>query len=114
MIIGTRDQDTACLRAAALQDLPCRLVGMIASKRKTLQIIKNLEAEGTSLENILPRFHGPIGLDLGRHKSPPAVALSIMAEIQALRFGGTGLPMDVANRREDLLAGRRITAKIQG
>lgn len=114
MVIGTRDQDTASLRAAALQDLPCRLIGMIASKRKTLQILKNLEAEGTDLSNVLSRFHGPIGLDLGRHKSPAAVALSIMAEIQAVRFGGTGESMDVANRREELLVGRRPAAKTHG
>ncbi|MFP5503564.1 MAG: XdhC family protein, partial [Candidatus Sericytochromatia bacterium] len=35
------------------------------------------------------RFHAPIGLDLGG-KSPAAVALSIVAEIQMVRNGRTG------------------------
>ncbi len=107
IVIGTRDQDTASLRAAALQELPCRLIGMIASKRKALQILKNLEAEGVDLGAILPRFRGPAGLDLGKSKSPQAVALSIMAEIQAVRFGGTGKPLDVANRRDEVVSGRK-------
>lgn len=108
LVIGTRDQDTAALRAAALQRLPCRLVGMIASRRKTLRILESLEAEGVDLSDILPRFRGPVGLDLGKSKSPQAVALSIMAEIQATRFGGTGRPLDVANRREQIVSGRTI------
>jgi len=107
VVIGTRDQDTAALRAAAQQGLPCRIIGMIASRRKTLQILKNLEAEAVDLTALLPRFRGPAGLDLGKTKSPQAVALSIMAEIQAARYGGSGKPMDVANRRDELLAGRR-------
>lgn len=107
VVIGTRDQDTMSLRAAARQNLPCRLIGMIASKRKTLRILKNLEDEGTDLTAILPRFHAPLGLDLGKSKSPEAVALSIMAEIQAVRCGGDGRSLDVANRRDELLAGRK-------
>ncbi|MBU6429616.1 MAG: XdhC family protein [Cyanobacteria bacterium REEB65] len=107
VVIGTRDQDTASLRAAVEQRLPCRLIGMIASKRKTLQILKNLERAGTDLAELLPRFHAPLGLDLGKSKSPEAVALSIMAEIQAARNAGSGRPLDVANRRPELLAGRK-------
>ncbi len=107
VVIGTRDQDTASLRAAAEQRLPSRLVGMIASRRKTLRILENLESAGVDLAEILPRFHGPVGLDLGKTKSPQAVALSIMAELQAQRFGGTGRPLDVANRREEVRSGRQ-------
>ncbi|MBI6546409.1 MAG: XdhC family protein [Cyanobacteria bacterium NC_groundwater_1444_Ag_S-0.65um_54_12] len=96
VVIGTRDQDTAALRAAALQDLPCRLIGMISSKRKTWQILKELQREGLDLARILPRFHSPIGLDLGKTKSPAAVALSIVAELQTVRQGGTGRSLSIA------------------
>jgi xanthine dehydrogenase accessory factor len=34
----------------------------------------------------------PIGLDLGA-RSAPEIALAIMAEIQAVRGGGSGVPM---------------------
>ncbi len=106
LVIGTPDHDTRSLRAAARQDVPCRLIGMIASKRKTLTILKSIEDEGVDLGHILPRFHAPVGLDLGPSKSPEAVALSIMAELQARRLEGTGRPLDVANHRHELLAGR--------
>ncbi|MBM3269043.1 MAG: XdhC family protein [Candidatus Sericytochromatia bacterium] len=107
VVIGTRDQDTAALRAAAVQRIPSRFIGMIASRRKALRILENLEAEGVALGEVLPRFRGPAGLDLGKTKSPQAVALSIMAEIQALRFGGSGRPLDVANRRDEVRSGRQ-------
>ena len=43
-------------------------------------------------EEDLARLRGPIGLDLGG-REPAETALSIMAEIVAERFGGTGRPM---------------------
>jgi xanthine dehydrogenase accessory factor len=90
MVIATRDQDTQALRAAI--DLPCRYVGLVASKRKTVQILRNLQAEGLDLSGLLPRLRSPVGLDLGG-KSPEAVALSIMAEIQLTRHAKTGQPL---------------------
>jgi xanthine dehydrogenase accessory factor len=107
VVIGTRDQDTASLRAASEQRIPSRLVGMIASKRKTLRILENLEKGGVDLAEILPRFRGPVGLNLGKSKSPQEVALSIMAEIQAARHGGSGQSLDVANRREKVRSSRQ-------
>ncbi len=93
MIVATRDQDTQALRAAI--DLPCRYVGLVASKRKTVQILKNLKAEGRDLTGLLPRLRSPVGLDLGG-KSPAAIALSIMAEIQMVRHGKTGQALNFA------------------
>jgi xanthine dehydrogenase accessory factor len=90
LVIATRDQDTPALRAAV--DLPCRYVGLVASKRKTVQILKNLQHEGLDLSGLLPRLRSPVGLDLGG-KSPAAVALSILAEIQMVRHGKTGQPL---------------------
>ncbi|MFN8521194.1 MAG: XdhC family protein [Chloroflexota bacterium] len=40
----------------------------------------------------LDRLRGPTGLDLGG-REPAETALSIMAEVVAARFGGTGVPM---------------------
>jgi xanthine dehydrogenase accessory factor len=39
----------------------------------------------------------PIGLDLGA-KSAPEIALAVLAEIQAVRGGGTGVPMSAKGR----------------
>ena len=40
----------------------------------------------------LARLRGPIGLDLGG-REPAETALSIMSEVVAARFGGSGAPM---------------------
>jgi xanthine dehydrogenase accessory factor len=39
----------------------------------------------------------PIGLDLGA-KTAPEIALAILAEIVASRYGGTGRPLALAKR----------------
>ncbi|HJV91122.1 MAG TPA: XdhC family protein [Holophagaceae bacterium] len=41
-----------------------------------------------------PRLHAPVGLDLGS-RAPEAVALSILAEVQAALEGGSGRPLSV-------------------
>lgn len=84
LIIATAASDTESLRVA--RNLPCKYVGLVASKRKTVQILRNLEAEGLELESLKTRLRAPVGLDLGG-KTPPEIALSIMAEIQAHRNG---------------------------
>jgi xanthine dehydrogenase accessory factor len=51
-------------------------------------------------EEALARLRGPIGLDLGG-RAPAETALSIMAEIVAARYDGSGRPMrDLARERE--------------
>lgn len=95
MIIATAASDTECLRLALT--LPCRFVGLVASKRKTVQILRNLEGEGLDLSGLLPRLHSPVGLDLGG-KTPPEIALSILAEIQAHRNGRDARPLSFVAR----------------
>lgn len=92
IVIATRDGDLDALHAAS--DSPARYIGLVASKRKAIQITKSLAARGVDLAGVLPRLRSPVGLALGGH-SPEAVALSIIAEIQAHRHGETGRPMTV-------------------
>ena len=47
-------------------------------------------------ENALARIRVPIGLDLGA-RTAPEIALAILAEIVATRYGATGRPL-VARR----------------
>jgi xanthine dehydrogenase accessory factor len=66
-----------------------RYVGMIGSKRKVLSVYKALEKEGyKALE--FERVHAPIGLDIGA-LTPEEIAISITAELIAIRRGAQGL-----------------------
>lgn len=60
-------------------------VGAIGSRKTGQERNERLLREGLSEEQIR-RIHGPIGLDLGG-KSPEEMALAIMAEIVAVRYG---------------------------
>jgi xanthine dehydrogenase accessory factor len=55
-----------------------------------------LREEGVSDES-LGRIRVPIGLDLGG-RTAPEIALAILAEIIASRYGGTGRPLALAKR----------------
>lgn len=60
-------------------------VGAIGSRKTRQEHHAHLREQGVS-EEALRRVHGPIGLDLGG-KSPAEIALAIMAEVVAVRFG---------------------------
>ena len=61
-------------------------VGVIGSRKTQALRRERLAAAGYSTEEIA-RLHGPIGLDLGG-REPAEIALSILAEITAVRHGG--------------------------
>lgn len=71
-------------------------IGMLGSARRGATILKFLKDEGVA-DDVLARVHVPIGLDLGA-RSAPEIALAILAEIQAVRGGGTGRPMSEKRR----------------
>jgi len=71
-------------------------VGMLGSARRGAAILKLLREEGVSEES-LARVRVPIGLDIGA-RSAPEIALAVLAEIQAVRTGTSGLPMSVKKR----------------
>jgi xanthine dehydrogenase accessory factor len=60
-------------------------LGVIASKSKSAGIVKSLK-EDISEDVDLSKFHSPIGLKIGGD-SAYEIALSIAAEIQAVRYG---------------------------
>ncbi len=67
---------------------PARYVGALGSPKTHAKRVERLQAEGLSPEQ-LERLHAPIGLNLGG-RSPAEIALSIMAEIVAVRNGVEG------------------------
>lgn len=68
-----------------------RYVGAVGSRKTQGDRRDRLREAGVG-ESDLARLRGPIGLDLGG-RAPAETALSIMSEIVADRYGGTGRPM---------------------
>jgi len=66
-------------------------VGAIGSRKTNQNRFDALRGEGFTEEQ-LSRVHGPIGLDLGS-RGAEETALGILAEITAVRFGGSGAAM---------------------
>jgi xanthine dehydrogenase accessory factor len=74
---------------AALRQIvhsPVRYIGMIGSRHKCETILGHLRADGIS-ETTLARFYALIGLDICG-PTPEEIAVSILAEIIAVRRGG--------------------------
>ena len=71
-------------------------IGMLGSRRRGATILKYLAEDGVTAD-ALARVRVPIGLDLGA-RSAPEIALAILAEIQAVRGGGTGQPLSAKAR----------------
>ena len=85
VVVVTRGHthDFEAVRALAARDL--RYLGLIGSRAKVARIFEALEAEGMPLE-CLGRVHAPIGLDIGAI-TPAEIAISILAELIAIRHG---------------------------
>ncbi|HEX8025148.1 MAG TPA: XdhC family protein [Candidatus Limnocylindrales bacterium] len=68
-----------------------RYVGAIGSRKTQADRRARLRAAGLD-DGELARLHGPVGLDLGG-REPPELALAILAEVVATRYGGSGRPL---------------------
>jgi xanthine dehydrogenase accessory factor len=62
---------------------PARYIAMIGSKRKVLNVVRELEKEGIP-RAAFERIHAPMGLDIGAI-SPEEIAVSVTAEMIAVR-----------------------------
>jgi len=60
-----------------------RYISMIGSKRKVINVIRELEREGLPRE-AFERIHAPMGLDIGAI-SPEEIAIAVAAEMIAVR-----------------------------
>ena len=78
--------DEPALLAALATD--ANYIGAVGSRSTNADRRDRLRAAGVDEEQ-LARVHGPIGLDIGG-KSPEEMAISIMAEIIAVRYNRTG------------------------
>jgi len=72
-----------------------RYIGMIGSKRKVLSVYRALEKDGIAPEKFAS-VHAPVGLDIGA-LTPEEIAISITAELIAIRRGATNLSHKAVN-----------------
>ncbi|MFQ5790256.1 MAG: XdhC family protein, partial [Acidobacteriota bacterium] len=72
--------------------------GLIGSVTKIEKICARLEREGVARDK-LERVHSPMGLDLGGN-TPGEIAVSVIAELLAVRHQRTGKPMMYTERQE--------------
>lgn len=77
--------DAQCLRAVLEGPLP-RYLGMVASRRRAIQLLNTLETEGFQ-RAALDTIHTPIGLELNAI-TPEEIAVSIAAELIQCRRSG--------------------------
>ena len=73
-----------------LLDTPALYIGQLGPKARTERLLAEISDDGFSItEAHRSRLHGPVGLDLGAD-TPEEIALSVIAEVQAVRAGGSG------------------------
>jgi len=90
LIIVTRGHKDDMRVLAWAVGTEARYIGMIGSKRKVLSVYKALEKEGVSAEKF-EGVHAPVGLEIGA-LTPEEIAISITAELIAVRRNATNLP----------------------
>jgi xanthine dehydrogenase accessory factor len=75
---------------AALLHQPISYIGILGPKKKLQKMIAQLTEEGIAItESMLNKIYGPTGLEIGA-ETPEEIAISILAEIQAVFTNKTG------------------------
>jgi xanthine dehydrogenase accessory factor len=87
VVILTRGHrhDLDALRALVARDV--RYLGLIGSRAKVARLFAVLASEGVA-DEALRHVHAPIGLDIGA-VTPEEIAVSILAELIAVKYGKT-------------------------
>lgn len=91
IVIVTRGHKHDGEALEAVMDSKAKYIGVIGSKRKVLSMFNNLREKGIDEER-LSKIYSPIGLDIADN-TPEEIAISILAEILAVKNNKTGLHM---------------------
>lgn len=76
---------------------PARYIGVLSNRRQVTAYFSKLTAMGVG-DEVIEKVHAPIGLDLGGQRASE-IALSIVAEIQAVKYNRTGGFMLIKSKR---------------
>jgi xanthine dehydrogenase accessory factor len=78
-------------------ETPARYIGAVGSRKTNADRRERLISNGVSVAD-LARVHGPIGLDIGG-QTPEEMAISILGEIIATRYGRSGGALTASSGR---------------
>jgi xanthine/CO dehydrogenase XdhC/CoxF family maturation factor len=88
---------------------PLPYIGVMGPRKRTIKMLRELQERNVAMtQEDLARIHAPVGLDLGS-ETPEQIALSILAEVQAVMSGRTA----VALRDGSSLAGEVFSRPMQ-
>ena len=85
IVIVTHGHNNDLLVLRSVIEKEVKYIGMIGSLNKVGYCFSELEKEGID-KSLIDKVHSPIGLDIGGN-TPAEIALSILAEIQAVNSG---------------------------
>jgi xanthine dehydrogenase accessory factor len=88
VLLTTRNVEVDAKALPPLLETPAAYIGVIGSKRRWETTCKMLQEQGITKKQI-ERIVSPIGLELNA-ETPEEIAVSILAEITMLRYGGSG------------------------
>jgi xanthine dehydrogenase accessory factor len=90
-VVMNHHYETDAELLALLVHRPLAYLGMLGPRKRTLKILREARAVGALFSAAdLNRLHAPVGLDLGS-ETPEQIALCILAEMQAVVNGRTGV-----------------------
>jgi xanthine dehydrogenase accessory factor len=105
LVVAAHGQDEIAILRAGLE-AGVRYVGLVASPKRGAAVIDELRAAGVS-EELLDRVDTPAGIDIGA-RTPPEVALTIVASIVAARRGDAP-PSEAPATAVDPICGMTVT-----
>lgn len=88
IVIATHHHEFDEKSLQAVISSPARYIGVLGNSRRVAGYFKNLKSINIP-DELIKRVHSPIGLDLGG-KRTAEIALSVMAEIQAVKYQRSG------------------------
>jgi len=95
-LVSSFSHETDYQALEAVLEKDAAYIGMMGSPIKIKTLFDRLKAKGFS-DSRLAFINAPVGLQIGG-ETPPEIALSIMAEMQMIRYGGTGRSLkDIEN-----------------
>ena len=90
-VVMNHHYETDAELLALLVGQPLAYLGMLGPRQRTLKILREALSAGAAFSaGDLERLHAPVGLDLGS-ESPEQIALCILAEVQTVVNGRTGI-----------------------